>query len=186
MPEQDELLDRVAETLREPVRLDPALDRRIMAAVEAGPTPRWEARRFRATVDWLRRGRPVTVSPLGGLALAAAFAGLLVVGRFWFAPAPDVPSAVADDVSVVQFVLVAPGASMVSLVGDFNDWDAAATPMTPAPGDGVWSITVPLEPGRYQYAFLVDGATWLRDPRAPPALEDDFGRPNSVLTVVGT
>ena len=83
-------------------------------------------------------------------------------------------------------MLVAPSATMVSLVGDFNDWEAAATPMEGTVTDGLWTVTVPLAPGRYRYAFLVDGASWVPDPAAPRALEDDFGRPNSVVTIGGT
>jgi 1,4-alpha-glucan branching enzyme len=83
-------------------------------------------------------------------------------------------------------MLVAPSATTVSLVGDFNDWAADATPMEGLVTDGLWTVTVPLRPGRYRYAFLVDGATWVPDPDAPRALDDDFGRPNSVLTIGGT
>jgi 1,4-alpha-glucan branching enzyme len=67
-------------------------------------------------------------------------------------------------------------------VGDFNDWNPAATPLHRA-SDGVWSVTVPLRPGRYRYTFIVDGTRWRRDPAAPPALEDDFGAPTSVITI---
>jgi cyclomaltodextrinase / maltogenic alpha-amylase / neopullulanase len=82
-------------------------------------------------------------------------------------------------------VLVAPTATSVSLVGDFNDWDRSATPLVRSNGDGLWSVTVPLETGRYRYSFLLDGTTWLQDPNGVPAIEDEFGRPNSVVTVGG-
>ena len=87
--------------------------------------------------------------------------------------------------SQVQFVLVAPDAKSVSLVGDFNDWNAAAAPLTPTRTGGVWTISVPLQPGRYTYNFVVDGTTVLADPAAPPAPADDFGTPASVVTVAG-
>jgi hypothetical protein len=183
--EHDETLNRAIATLREPVHLDGDLDRRIMAEIADGPAPRAAARPLWAGLAWLRRGRTVTVSPLGGLALAAAVAGILLVGRSWIGPDPGTVQETTSATAVIQFVLVAPSASTVSLVGDFNDWDATHTPMAAAAGDGVWSISVPLAPGRYRYAFLVDGSTWLRDPGAPPTLDDDFGRPNSVLTVAG-
>jgi len=82
-------------------------------------------------------------------------------------------------------MLVAPEASVVTLVGDFNDWSADATPMRTEASGGLWTVTVPLEPGRYRYAFLVDGDIWTPDPGAPQAVDDDFGRPNSVLTIGG-
>jgi hypothetical protein len=82
----------------------------------------------------------------------------------------------------VRFAFVAPGASRVALVGDFNRWDASATPMRPA-GDGrLWMVEVPLPPGRHVYAFVVDGDL-TADPAAPRAGEEDFGVPSSVVLV---
>jgi 1,4-alpha-glucan branching enzyme len=82
-----------------------------------------------------------------------------------------------------QFVLVAPQASSVAVVGDFNDWDPARSPMQTA--QGVWATIVPLAPGRYRYAFLVNGVEWRADPGAPRARDDEFGTPSSVITVGG-
>ncbi len=44
---------------------------------------------------------------------------------------------------------------------------------------------MPLAPGRYQYAFVVDGRRFVADPAAPRAVDDDFGQPSSVVTVGG-
>ena len=82
----------------------------------------------------------------------------------------------------VQFMLVAPSASRVALVGEFNDWDAAATPMARAPG-GAWHVALPLANGRHVYAFVVDGTSWVADPQAPLAPEGWYGARNSVLLV---
>lgn len=159
---------------------------------------------------WLARPRPVRVSPLGalmaaGLTFAAVF-GLRrdagrsprelaatgeypvatgVTGEFPAIP-PSPPAArVRDTVFVTRFLLVAPGAKHVSLVGDFNDWDHSATPLVKVAHDGVWTVELPLTAGRYSYAFLVDGHRWTADPGAPRAVGDDFGRPSSVVTVRG-
>ena len=185
MFERDEKLDRGVELLKEPVHLDPGFDRRVMAEIASAPRPRAWVRPIWAGIEWMRRGRPVTVSPLGGLAMAAGVAAVLLLGRSWLAPGETAPATAttAAPGSVVQFVIVAPAASTVSLVGDFNDWMNGATPMERVAGNGVWSVTVPLEPGRYRYAYLVDGTTWLSDPSAPPALDDEFGRPGSVVTI---
>jgi len=93
------------------------------------------------------------------------------------------PSLAAFGASTVQFVIVAPAATEVSLVGDFNDWSASATPMALVADNRVWSVTIPLIAGRYRYAFLVNGDTWLSDPSAPPMRDDEFGRPGSVVTI---
>jgi hypothetical protein len=190
----DGVIDRVAEVLKEPVRIDPAFDGRVMAELARLPARR-RSTPIVALTGWLVRKRTIAVSPLGGLAAAAGIALAVLAGRAWLVPgtgtepavgsAPALPSGAAVS-SVIQFVVVAPRASSVSLVGDFNDWDAAVNPMHPAAGNGLWSVTVPLAPGRYRYSFLVDGTRWLPDPEAPRALEDDFGRPNSVVTVGGT
>ena len=84
----------------------------------------------------------------------------------------------------VQFVFDASTATSVSLVGDFNDWSAEATPMQQLPGSGVWTATLAITPGRHVYAFIVDGKTWTPDPRAPRAADSDFGKPGSVLLVM--
>jgi hypothetical protein len=169
----DELIERVAAELRRPVRLDPALDARVMAAVRAGPPRRR---------PWMLRRHTVSVTPLGALTIAAGFAGLIVGATLQLARPGAEPGPVAP-ASVVPFVLHAPEARSVALVGDFNDWDAAATPLRASGASGSWVVTVPLAPGRYRYAFVVDGTRWIPDPAAPRAPDDDFGTPNSVLTV---
>jgi len=81
----------------------------------------------------------------------------------------------------VRFVLVAPDAKQVSLAGTFNQWDAQVTPLVRTGATGVWTATLTL-PGQHQYAFVVDGVRWVPDPGAP-AVDDGFGRRNSVLTL---
>ena len=85
---------------------------------------------------------------------------------------------------LVQFVLTAPKASRVAVVGDFNDWDPSATPLARSDG-GSWIAAIPVSPGRHVYAFIVDGDRWVSDPASPLAPEDDFGIRNSVIVVGG-
>lgn len=66
------------------------------------------------------------------------------------------------DIGFVDFALKAPDAKAVSLVASFNGFDPAAHPLSAGP-DGVWSVTVPLPAGSYDYAFEVDGR-WTVDP----------------------
>ena len=207
----DEMIERVAGELRRPVRLDPAFDALVMARVRAeGRGPRAERPRGQsrgaAAWRWLIRPRTVRVSPLAGLAVAAGLAAVMVIGRREPAGSPTAANGVGQFASAapdargrtvaprpstldprpaapVQFVLVAPGAREVSLVGDFNDWDVAATRLRPASAGGMWTIEVPLAPGRHRYAFVVDGTRWLADPAAPRAVDDDFGTPSSVVTI---
>ncbi len=51
-------------------------------------------------------------------------------------------------------------------------------------GDGVWTVTLALEPGRYEYKFVVDGgASWEPDDGNPESVGDNHGGENSVLVV---
>ncbi|MDQ6634273.1 MAG: glycoside hydrolase family 13, partial [Gemmatimonadota bacterium] len=68
-------------------------------------------------------------------------------------------------------------------VGDFTGWDPDSAEMMRDAASGLWSVTLPLTPGRHVYAFLLDDTLWVRDPRAPAAPDADFGRPGSVLLV---
>ena len=131
----------------------PAVTWRVMAKLE---------RRRRRFVPWL-------------LAPALAIAAVLVL---WLAPRTPAPASLVT----VRFVLVAPDARQVSLAGTFNQWDPQATPLVRAGATGVWTATLTLPAGQHQYAFVVDGARWVPDPGAP-AIDDGFGRRNSVLTL---
>lgn len=188
MAERDDIIERVVKTLKEPVRIDPSFDARVMSQIAELPVPGTSTFGIRALYQWLRRTRTITLSPLGGLAMAAGIAALALAGNMVFrSGAPAGPEQITGGLQqiTVQFVLVAPTAGSVTVVGDFNDWDLSATPLVRSEGEGVWAVTVPLTPGRYRYSFLVDGTTWLHDPRAARAVEDEFGRTNSVLTIGG-
>ncbi len=72
----------------------------------------------------------------------------------------------------------------MTLAGDFDGWDRARLPMRRQPS-GLWTLDVPLAPDRYRYSFVLDGVRFVADPSAPPAVDDDFGQPTSVVTVSG-
>ena len=176
----EELIERVVRQLRRPVTVAADLDARVMEQIGRLP-PRGPRGAADAAWNWLTRPRTVRVSPLAALAVAAAF----VAVALWRPDRASRPGGVSA--REFGFVVVAPRATTVSLVGDFNDWDAARTPMRRAQrGESVWTAVVPLTPGRYRYAFLVDGVSWLADPAAPAARDDEFGAPSSVVTVGGS
>jgi hypothetical protein len=197
--EPDPYVEWIAREARRPVATDPLAKVRLMAAIRSEPLPA----RSRFDWRWLLEPRTVAMSPLRGFALAAGLVGIGVLigvtrihrdgqplaGRPTVVAGTDSQLPVIDTVRVIKFVLVAPHATAVSLVGDFNDWDAKATPMTRTPTGGTWSVAVRLRPGRHVYAFVVNGATgaqWVADPSAPLAPEDDLGAPSSVVLVGGS
>jgi 1,4-alpha-glucan branching enzyme len=80
------------------------------------------------------------------------------------------------------FVIAAPGAKSVAIVGDFSAWQPL--PLSDPDGDGIWSAIIPLPPGRYEYAFLVDGKWVGQDPLAHEYLRT-FGEYVSVRYIGG-
>src|SRR5690348_1764858 len=167
MPDElDSVLQRAVAALRLPVGDFDGLDDRIMSAVRAeAASPRQkQARR------WVAARYTLRLSPLGALAAAAGVAAVLLGGiwagrRSALSPLPDhdlatsiaaaAPGAGDAGARSVRFEVAAPGAAQVALVGDFNDWNPAATPLRASSHHGVWSVTVPLAPGRHEYAFVV-------------------------------
>src|SRR5262245_56625033 len=122
-------VELIAREERRPVVIDPGARGRVMAAVRAQPLPR--RRRFWGALE----PRSLMVSPLAGTLLAAGLVGVgvllggLATNRDGREPAGQ-PNAVAEGlpVSDTVFVFVAPRASKVSLVGDFNDCDDTKSP----------------------------------------------------------
>ncbi len=80
------------------------------------------------------------------------------------------------------FTLDAPQAASVALAGSFNDWSTTADPLKKGE-NGVWSIVKSLDPGDYQYKFVVNGSEWKPDPDNPQSSDDGYGGKNSVLKV---
>ena len=81
------------------------------------------------------------------------------------------------------FQIKRPDARTVHLMGTFTGWNPKAYALRFVPEKGVWEIYVPLEPGVYEYAFLVDGKEWVAPPGAPVYVDDGFGHQNGVLVI---
>lgn len=163
-----EFLVGVAARLRNPVPLSDRVEQEVLERIRREPT---------SSVERRSRARRPLIAMAMAAGIAAIFALGVLVGRRTGGH-PDVGS----ELRSIEFVLRTSADSAVALVGDFNDWDPRATPLRPS-SDSLWSVVVPLRPGRYRYTFVVDGTQWRRDPSAPRALEDDFGTPTSVITV---
>lgn len=98
---------------------------------------------------------------------------------------------VADGAVVFRFY--APAATRVQLAGDWpeNNWaqgdgsagEADIGLMSDDDGDGVWEITVDLEPGRYRYLFWVNENTWRLDPGNPEEVDGGPAGTASLLTL---
>jgi 1,4-alpha-glucan branching enzyme len=84
-------------------------------------------------------------------------------------------------VKPVNFICTESTAKRVMLIGDFNDWHPAATPMKRQP-DGCWRAQVPLAPGPHHYQFLVDGKAML-DPQAQGVARNEKDEKVSLIAV---
>ena len=129
------------------------------------------------------------------LASAAAVACLVLIAvgggvtqaLRWRAASPGVSTAsltapATPPVVLVRLVVVQPDARVVQAAGDFNGWNPSRTPLEQT-ADGAWTVTLPLEPGRYEYQFVIDGEQWVGDPFAAEQNDDGFGARNAVLDV---
>lgn len=126
----------------------------------------WEA----VAVRDLRVGYAVA---LGLLLVAAGFGAGRLSALLPRRPAPAGPN---------TFTVAAPGAKEVVLVGDFSAWQPIS--LFDHDRDGVWSVTVALPAGRYEYAFVVDGRWVGQDPLAAEYVRT-FGEYVSVRYIGG-
>jgi enterochelin esterase-like enzyme len=72
-------------------------------------------------------------------------------------------------------------ANGVNAPGDANNWNASAFPLTRLSTTDLWYRTQIFEPdARLDYKFVLNGSTWILDPRNPLTVSGGFG-PNSEL-----
>jgi hypothetical protein len=178
--EMEQLL-RDARELPRP-RVPPGFAARVMDGI--GPAPSGRSRMG----NLLFAPRNLRWNVASALATAALLALVMAgVASRTLRPgssAVGVPGTAATSPSpvAVRLVLVQPGARTVHVAGDFNGWNPSRTPLEEA-SNGAWTVTIALEPGRYEYMFLVDGGEWIVDPFALEHNDDGFGSRNAVLEV---
>ena len=179
----DEFGRSIARPLRAPVHITEGFHARTMAGI-----------RREDVAPAALPARTIRVTPFVALGLAAVLIAVAIGSAAWgrssalnsaavaSAAASPSPVVVRDTVHIVRFQLAAPDAHTVSLVGDFNDWQKSAIVLRPAAKPGVWTASVPLTPGRHEYAFIVDGKQWVADPYAATH-RDEYDVESSVIRV---
>jgi hypothetical protein len=199
----DPIIERIVGEARRPAVVDLDAKARLMAAIRAEGAPgSFEADTAEFSLYEVRKsGVTLSTGRLAALAAGLVGVGLFLGSAFDFGrdsqvigqpqvvaannQASRLPATSAAD-TVMTFVFVTHDASEVSLVGDFNQWNADATKMTRIANSNAWTVTVPLSVGRHVYSFYAvgaDGEKWLNDPNAPATPDDGFGRRNSVVLV---
>jgi propanediol dehydratase small subunit len=199
---EDPIVQRAIDELRRtPAVSDEAVRRVVQAAAAARLAPADEP------VDVMPvRARSMRVWSAVGMAAAAAIVGFVARGA-WLArdnaaasqpiameasarrdsgvPVTSLAASKSSDVVALpqQFVLEISRAHRVSVVGDFNNWNPTAAPMTRSSDGALWSAIVPILPGRHMYGFMVDDSIFVLDPRAQKARDPDLGTEGSVRMV---
>jgi hypothetical protein len=187
---ENPILQKIARSLREPIRLGSEFDARVMRAVRAMPRHGRRGLWSRLTTP-----RTITVVPLSwglvaaSIVLVATYSGIRAYADLNPLGRERVQSNRAGSRETrppqrVQFVLVAPTARKVAVVGDFNGWDASHSAyQAQHRGGGVWSVTAAVPAGHHRYSFVVDDSLWMADPAAARAIDNDYGMPNSAIVV---
>lgn len=71
----------------------------------------------------------------------------------------------------------------IHVVGEFNDWDTAATPMSRS-RKGVYRATLELEPAReYRFRYLINGEHWYNDWHADAYVATGLGEDNCIIAL---
>lgn len=197
---EDPIVQRAIDELRRtPAVSDDAVRRVVQAAAAARLAPADEP--TRATPI---RVRSIRIWSAVGMAAAAAIVGFIARG-VWLSRDIAAPQAIATEIPVSdstvsparlaasrssdvvalpqQFVLENSRAHSISVVGDFNKWSPTAAPMVRSSDGGLWSVIVPILPGRHAYGFMIDDSVFVLDPRAQKARDPDLGTEISVRMV---
>jgi len=135
--------------------------------------------------SWMDRIKKQISIPRLSLRLAGAAAVAIAVMFFAFTFVFNTPDTYPICSAEVQFSLKISDnkAHTVAIAGDFNGWNPQANILEDSDGDGIWTGTLKLEPGRYEYMFVLDGEKWFPDPNALRYVKDGFGNRNAILEI---
>lgn len=170
---EDRIREVLARDMEEACESLSGLEQRVVRAIAeraANPSP-WQRLKER----WLA----VFSVPRWAIAGAASLALVVGLAMGWLlAPGPLPLSSYAQ--AGTLFAIADPQAKSVAVVGDFSAWQPV--PLSDPDGDGIWTVVLKLPPGRYEYAFVVDG-NWIgQDPQADEYVRS-FGEYASVRYV---
>jgi len=196
--ERDPILRRALDELRKLPPPDIGAMRRVVAAAAAARVTPFDGE---PGVVSPRRGRSIRVWMAVGMAAASAFVGFALLGA-WTAttssaartvvmvtdstrsPLRPVVATETDAAPIShQFVFNSRSAHTISVVGDFNRWNPAKAVMVRSSDGELWSVTIPIAPGRHTYAFMIDDSLFTLDPAAPQARNPDLGADGSIVIV---
>jgi hypothetical protein len=197
--ERDHVLRRAVQTLQQLPGTDADAIRRVVEAAAAQRVMPAADEPVDVSAVAPSHRRPGRIAGFAGVVAAAAIVGFFVRGRLTrsapsVAVASSAPSAALvaavngeQDVRPIpqQFVFRSATARRVSVVGDFNEWNAVRAPMTREAAGDLWSVTISIAPGRHTYGFMVNDSTFAldQDTRVARARDPDLGVEGSVVIV---
>jgi len=128
------------------------------------------------TADYLSETNELKLTPVNG------FTGLSFI-QFKNGNNPMVlPVIVRTKTEVTFQVKVAEKDVNVFIMGNFNNWSRNTTPMSDDNGDGIFTRSVFLDDGIYEYQFVI-GSREIFDPENPVKVDNGFGYFNSLINV---
>ena len=135
--------------------------------------------------SWIDHLKRQIFFPRFSFRLAGAAAAAVLVMFFAFTFIFNTPDTSPICSAEVQFSLRISDnkTHTVAIAGDFNNWDPQANILEDPESDGIWTGTLKLEPGRYEYMFVLDGEKWFPDPNALRYVKDGFGNKNAILEI---
>ncbi len=194
---RDALDDLLRETLRQDVAVAGGslarLEERVLGSLGDRQPKRGIIGSLKTLLAPTRSRRWGQLAVVGATAAAFLLVGVLLSDRLPFGqrgepillgsvPAAATKSVASSGEKGVPFILHARNAEVVSVVGSFSEWEPV--PLSDDDGDGTWTTEIPLPPGRYEYAFIIDGRWWGQDPSADEYIRS-FGEYSSVRYVGG-
>jgi hypothetical protein len=158
----------------------PEVFRGVMSRLAPKRPRLWHRLRFRLT-------RPVTVQFVPwhwapGLAVAALVLVAYLAPLHRGSLSPD--ERPAPEMAALTLAFDHPAAHHVALIGSFSDWDPASPLIRVERQGSRWIFHLEVQPGRYEYAFLVDGREVVPDPQAVFSRRDGFGAVNSIVYAI--
>jgi hypothetical protein len=177
----EEMADRLKTMLREMPKIEPpaGLLPSVMEAVKAKRIPLWLW-----AYRWARTPRSFTFTPLRLVSATMVLSALLVFSAFFLHERENRNITLAESGKFIPVVIALdmPDAQSVHVVGSFNHWVPQPCLLHKDNGSTRWLLTLQLQPGRYEYAFLVDGKH-MPHPDAEFYQGDGFGNQNTVLAL---
>jgi hypothetical protein len=182
----DEDLRRIASLIADISDAEPpdTLVGSVMAGIRPKKLTWWKKLRRRLQT-------PISVTPMRIAQLSVAAVALMLVTMFLLERNHDgndvtlILNGTPQKGKIVLFTLNMPHASNVELIGSFNQWTPEGYRMNRDEQRGVWTLSVPLGSGRYEYAYLVNGKRVVPDPKGLIQQDDGFGNRNSILIIDG-